>query len=84
VRNSIEDKLEWVSQHITPAIGRDLKVNFGPYSRDKRNWARRRLITPPDILVDDRHLNIEQWNEAGGLGILHRSFDTTLQQLHII
>ena len=84
VRNSIEDKLEWVSRHVTPVIGRDLKVNFGPYSRDKSKWARRRIITPPDILIDDRRLNIEQWNDAGGLGILHRSFDTTLQQLHVV
>ena len=33
---------------------------------------------PNDILVDDLHRNIEAWNKAGGLGVLHTDFDSTL------
>lgn len=80
VPNSIEDKLEWVRRHVTPSLGREIKVNFGPFSKDKHKWARN-IDTIQDILIDDRVLNIEQWNSAGGYGILHRSFDNTVEQL---
>lgn len=51
-------------------------VHFGPYSHDKHVHAK-----PNDILIDDRTSNITEWNAAGGIGILHRDIETTLQQL---
>lgn len=56
------DKIEWAAKHI----GEDLKVNIGPFSRDKRKWAK-----PGHVLLDDRTDNIEGWREDGGIGILH-------------
>jgi 5'(3')-deoxyribonucleotidase len=66
------DKINWAAQHF-PGI----PVWFGPYSADKHKHAR-----PGDILIDDRVSNITNWNQAGGVGILHRGdFSQTLVQL---
>lgn len=45
-------------------------------SKDKNNFCR-----PNDILIDDRPNNIEKWQEAGGIGILHISAESTIQKL---
>ena len=39
------------------------------------------LAEPNAILIDDRKDNIEQWINAGGIGILHTSADDTITQL---
>ena len=43
---------------------------------NKKNYAE-----PNHILIDDRKSNIEQWKEAGGIGILHTSAADTINQL---
>ena len=43
---------------------------------NKKNYAE-----PNHILIDDRESNIEQWREAGGIGILHTSAADTINQL---
>ena len=43
---------------------------------NKKNYAE-----PNHILIDDRKSNIEQWKEAGGIGILHTSANDTINQL---
>jgi len=43
---------------------------------NKKNYAE-----PNHILIDDRKSNIEQWVEAGGIGILHTSSQDTINQL---
>lgn len=45
----------------------DIPVMFGPYSQDKQHHCQ-----PGDILIDDRTINIQEWQAAGGVGILHR------------
>ena len=42
------------------------------------------LATPESILIDDRQVNIDQWEAAGGIGILHTSTANTIQQLQTI
>lgn len=42
----------------------------------KKNYARKNAI-----LIDDRVSNINDWNNAGGIGILHTSTATTLDKL---
>ena len=42
----------------------------------KKNYARKNAI-----LIDDRISNINDWNDAGGIGILHTSTATTLEKL---
>ena len=39
------------------------------------------LATPESILIDDRQVNIDQWEAAGGIGILHTSAANTISQL---
>jgi hypothetical protein len=63
----------------------------------KRVWAKRELpgvklilkyasqkqeyASPTSILIDDRQKNIDQWEAAGGIGILHTSTPNTIKQL---
>ena len=42
---------------------------------------KQQLATPESILIDDRQINIDQWEAAGGIGILHTSTANTIQQL---
>ena len=65
-------KKEWVKHYL----GEEVQVKFGPHSIDKQNHC-----NPGDILIDDNHLNIKQWKEKGGIGILHINAKNTLTEL---
>lgn len=65
------DKIEWVKTYF-PGI----PLWFGPYSRDKHVHC-----VNGDILIDDREDNIQDWTQAGGIGILHTDFITSIQEL---
>ena len=62
---TFHDKTEWINARW-PGI----PVFFGPYSHDKHQHCR-----PGDILIDDRPSNIDEWNSAGGHGILHVDYN---------
>jgi len=72
-----DDKKAWALRYF----GEEFKVNLGPYAIDKQKWCR-----PGDVLVDDSVRNIDQWNAAGGVGILHKYDDPmpTLERLYQI
>jgi hypothetical protein len=55
------DKVLWVLERYP-----DIPVMFGPYSKDKHLHCK-----PNDILIDDRTSNINEWINAGGIGIQH-------------
>jgi predicted kinase len=63
-------KQEWIDKNLpdTPVIFKQAK--------DKKD-----LAEPNAILIDDRKDNIEQWIEAGGIGIRHTSTASTIQKL---
>jgi len=42
----------------------------------KKNYAK-----PSDILIDDKLENITDWNNSGGVGILHTCARNTIKQL---
>lgn len=66
------DKKQWLDIYYP-----GMKMNIGPYSRDKQNWCK-----PGDILIDDKWSNIEQWFNKGGIGIYHEGdFDITIKNL---
>lgn len=69
-----EHKRQWIERYY-PFLSSNF--NVGPFAIDKQKHAR-----PGHILIDDSHLNIPQWNAAGGLGILHTSAFDTLEKLH--
>ena len=63
-------KQEWIDKHLsgTPVIFKQAK--------DKKD-----LAEPNAILIDDRKDNIQQWIDAGGIGIRHTSTESTIKQL---
>lgn len=71
--DAAKDKIEWINKHIS----KDLRVYFGPFAIDKQHHAK----TKQDVLIDDMQINIDQWNNIGSHGILHRSVDESLEKL---
>jgi predicted kinase len=63
-------KQEWIDNNLpsTPVIFKQAK--------DKKD-----LAEPNTILIDDREDNIQQWIDAGGIGIRHTSTASTIKQL---
>lgn len=68
-----KDKTNWARRHIH----QDIRVVFGPYAQDKQLHLRHQC----DVLIDDQSRNVNQWNAAGGFGILHVSAITSLNTL---
>lgn len=63
-------KHEWVEREL-PGVPLLLRS-----AKHKKDFA-----APDSILIDDRADNIEGWNEAGGIGILHKNAKDTIEQL---
>lgn len=63
-------KRVWVKRELP-----DVKLILRPASQ-KQQYA-----SPTSILIDDRQKNIDQWEAAGGIGILHTSTTNTIEQL---
>jgi hypothetical protein len=61
-------KQYWLQTHN---IG--YKANFVPGKQHKYKYA-----TPDSIIIDDTESVIYDWNKAGGIGILHKDWNTTL------
>ena len=66
-----KEKKEWVKKH------------FGNYETIvvERGVGKAKYASPKAILIDDTKKNIDAWNEAGGIGILHKDARTTIKQL---
>lgn len=56
----------------------DWKENYVPGKSHKFTYAE-----PGYVLIDDDKQNIEDWNKAGGTGILHRDALTTIALLKL-
>ncbi len=72
-RNWVEDNT-WIEPHRVHIVPR----------RDKHKFATDPKTGTPNILVDDFAKTIDQWIEAGGIGIHHTEIDKTIHQLHNI
>ena len=64
----------WLENHNI-----DWKPNFVPGKKHKYKYAQ-----PGFVLIDDDRKNIEDWNAAGGIGILHRDAITTIALLKVL
>ena len=71
----IKDKIDWIRRHIHPYW---IVIPTFKGSQ-KASFAHKKAV-----LIDDRQENIDHWVEAGGIGILHRSADGTIEQLDYI
>lgn len=73
-QEAARQKIAWCRQHlgndvtILPVMGGKNKVLF--------------MHSAGDILIDDFEKNILPWREHGGVGIIHRNFPETKEQLH--
>jgi len=63
-----KQKMIWLQKY-----GITFNPIFVPGKRLKQQYA-----APDKILIDDTEINIKQWNEAGGIGILHKDWETTI------
>ena len=63
-------KVKWI-KNTFPELSHNF--NIGPHAQHKQFHARE-----GDVLIDDSELNIPQWNDAGGYGILHTSAKRSL------
>ena len=66
-------KKMWLQKHNI-----SWKENFVPGKKHKYMYAE-----PGFVLIDDDKQNIEDWNKAGGIGILHRDALTTIALLKL-
>ena len=66
-----KEKRAWVKDKINP----NLNV-ICCLSKDKHIYCNH-----GDILIDDYPSNIKDWQQAGGIGILHTDAQSTIQQL---
>lgn len=67
------DKQAWIDKYFP-----GMRMDIGPYSRDKQKWC-----TPGDILIDDRPSNIVEWSAAGGIAMYHiGDVDATIKYIN--
>jgi hypothetical protein len=67
------DKRAWIEKHFPSLVS---NFNIGPHAEHKQYHC-----APGDILIDDKQINIDQWNKQGGVGILHTSAKDSVAQL---
>lgn len=67
----LPQKEVWLKKH-----GINYKANFVPGKKHKYKFA-----TPTSIIIDDTKSVIDDWNKAGGIGILHTDAISTIAML---
>ena len=73
--SSKEDKMAWIKAHMSP-VPQHIHLVL---RKDKQKYAKSNGI--PNVLIDDYEPNIKEWNAEGGIGILHKSAEDTIQRL---
>ena len=66
------DKKSWIKKYVAPSV----VVNCTFTGSQKAAYAMKN-----NVLIDDRPKNIEAWEAAGGIGIIHTSAKNTIEQL---
>lgn len=75
-KRSIKAKPKWCWKHfgICPArVNVVLRKEKALFAKDSNGR--------PNILIDDYEKNIKEFNDAGGIGILHRNANSTIAKL---
>jgi len=75
--NSEPHKREWIKNNLDFFLPREVII-----THDKAKYARNKDGTP-NILIDDYGVNINAWEEAGGIGFKHKDhkFERTAKNL---
>ena len=71
----VKDKIDWIRRYVHP----HWIVIPTFYGTQKAAFAHKKAV-----LIDDKQQNIDCWEEAGGIGILHKTADDTIKQLDYI
>ena len=71
----VYDKNEWIKQYVDPYV-----VVTCTYSGTQKAV----FASKGNVLIDDRPKNIEAWEAAGGIGILHKSAKHTIEELKLM
>jgi len=66
------DKYTWIRKNVDS----DVLVTCTIKGKNKAAFAK-----PNHVLIDDRLENIEAWTKAGGIGILHKNAQETIEKL---
>lgn len=72
---SEKGKIDWCHKNIGSFVPVIVTYN----SKEKQKYSK-----PNYILIDDMPSNITEWNSHGGIGILHKNTEDTLNQLNQI
>ena len=77
--NAVKQKKQWAQQNLNPLPNETIIM---PATADKGRYAKQKDGTP-NILIDDFGHNIKKWEQAGGIGVQHKTgaVNTTIQQL---
>lgn len=71
VKSAGEQKTDWVKKYLG-----NIPVHLVMQAKDKQKYAAKN-----HILIDDKRKAIDPWVAAGGIGILHTSAASTIEQL---
>jgi 5'(3')-deoxyribonucleotidase len=66
--SSIKGKKQWLKKNL-PKV---------PYIIEEEKY---KYADKDSVLIDDREKNIKKWEDAGGIGILHKDAEDTLKKL---
>jgi cytidyltransferase-like protein len=84
IKNYSPSILSAPSREKSSRIGKEIWVRTNTPGTElilKPAPEKQELSEPNAILIDDRKDNIQQWKDAGGIGILHTSANNTIKQL---
>ena len=84
IKNNSPSILSAPSREKSSRIGKEIWVRTNIPGTElilKPAPEKQELAEPNAILIDDRKDNIQQWKDAGGIGILHTSANDTIKQL---
>jgi len=68
--SSATGKLVWCKRHL-PKFGYNPKQEFHAVQRSEKQHFAKQADGTPNILIDDFQKNINEWQHAGGIGILY-------------
>lgn len=69
--NAREGKIKWIRRELGPSYAENAILCYRPEKALQSGTAR--------VLIDDNSENIREWEEAGGIGILHKNTSRTIR-----
>lgn len=75
---AILGKNAWINAHLSRNDISDINI---VHRNQKKNFAINKDTGKPNILIDDYYKNIEEFEAAGGIGIVHKNAENTIKRL---